>query len=177
MLNRLFRSKPEKSAGQALYAVILQASRRPEFFAEAGVPDTLEGRMEMVMLHAAMVISTLHTSEDPCSRRVSQALFDAMFDDFDSSMRELGVGDSGVGKKIRFMAEGFYGRASAYETAIKSNDSTELTTALARNLYADENRSEDAEKLASYVRRLQQSLHDHGPDSLAKGEAVEFPSL
>ena len=96
MLNRLFRSKPEKRAGQALYAETLQASRRPEFFAQAGVPDTLEGRMEMVMLNTALVIRTLRLSEEDYPRAVSQALFDAMFDDFDASMRELGVGDSGV---------------------------------------------------------------------------------
>lgn len=177
MLNRIFRTRPEKQAAKALYDGILAASRNAKLFAELGVPDTIEGRVESVMLHTALVIRELQASGDEYARTVSQEVFDAMFDDFDSAMRELGVGDSGVGKKIRFLAEGFYGRAQAYSDALEAEDSAGLAEAISRNLLASETVAKGAGALADYAVASAQSLAGQGAKALGEGTAPVFAQL
>ena len=176
MLRRLFAPKPEKQTAQTLYRAIVDAARQPALYGEAGVADTLEGRFELVVLHTALAILELRTSQDEKAKAVSQALFDAMFDDFDAAMRELGVGDSAVGKKIRFMAEGFYGRAKALEEALEAqDDSAALVEVLSRNTLAQEAPDARAERLSLYVNSAFKSLTSQGADALIAGEAPAFP--
>lgn len=177
MLNRIFRTRPEKQAAKTLYDGILAASRNTRLYSELGVPDTIEGRVESVMLHTALVIRELQASGDEYARTVSQDVFDAMFDDFDSAMRELGVGDSGVGKKIRFLAEGFYGRAQAYSDALEAKDSGALAAAISRNLLASETVGEGAVTLAHYAAASAQSLAGQGAKALGEGKAPVFAEL
>lgn len=177
MLNRIFRTRPEKQTARTVYDALLASARQAGFYADLGVPDTVEGRVEMVMLHTALVVRVLQTSETTAHRTLSQDLFDVMFDDFDSAMREMGVGDSGVGKKIRFLAEGFYGRAQAYSDAISAGDRPALENALARNLLAGAGDPAGISGLADYVEASVQSLAGQGPDPLASGEAPRFASL
>ena len=94
---------------------------------QCDVPDTPQGRFEMVMLHGWLVIDRLAAS-DP---EYTQSLFDLMFDDFDLNLRELGVGDLGVGKRVKGWAAAFYGRAAAYKSALA--DEGLLADALGRN--------------------------------------------
>jgi len=187
MLSKLFRTRPEKTTAKALHDAIVAASRTRELYADLAVPDTLEGRFELVLLHAALVIDVLRDGEDPEAVKISQLVFDYMFEDFDIAMREMGVGDSGVGKKIRFMAEGFYGRAQGYTDALAGDDSTEaagdnssneaLSLVLARNVYATETVSDAPIGLARYVRQSYISLHNQGPRALADGASPAFATL
>jgi cytochrome b pre-mRNA-processing protein 3 len=171
-----FRPRPEKAIGKALYAAIVQAARQPSLYGEAGVPDTLEGRLELILLHAALTIRTLRRDGGEQGRRVSQIVFDTMFEDFDIAMRELGLGDSGVGKKIRFMAEGFYGRAQSYANALDEADPAVLEQVLSRNLLASETVDPRAAALASHARTVVAALDATGGVALAQGELPVLPT-
>jgi len=176
MWRNWFRHRPEKSIGKALYGAIVQAARQPVLYGEAGVPDTLEGRLELILLHAALTIRILRRDAGEPGRVVSQIVFDTMFEDFDIAMRELGVGDSGVGKKIRFMAEGFYGRAQSYASALDETDPAGLDLVLSRNLLASETPDSRAAALADHVRAVVAALELTGGVALARGEMPAFPS-
>ena len=176
MWNRLFGRKPEKRRAEALYRDVVTAARAPHLYADLGVPDTVEGRFEMIILHCALVVLTLKPVDSKPARALSQALFDTMFDDFDAAMREMGVGDSGVGKKIRFMAEGFYGRAEALRDAIDSAGPGQLQTVLARNVFNGHADDPRAPGLALYVNAAHAALTGQGGQRLIAGDAPVFPA-
>lgn len=171
-----FRPRPEKAIGKALHACIVQAARQPGLYGETAVSDTLEGRLELIMLHAALTIRVLRRDGGEAGRGVSQIVFDTMFEDFDIAMRELGLGDSGVGKKIRFMAEGFYGRAQSYDSALDASEAGALELALSRNLLASEDSDPRAIALAGYVRAALAALEATGGAAMAQGELPSFPT-
>ena len=134
VLGNLFRKNPFKNAAADLYDQIVQQARQPAFYVKAEVPDTVDGRFEMVSLHAFLVMRRLKKEGDK-GQSLSQSLFDRMFADMDHSIRELGVGDLSVGKRIKQMAQVFYGRVVAYEEALDAGDLEQLKEALARNHY------------------------------------------
>lgn len=177
MWRNWFKPRPEKAIGKTLYAAIVQAARQAPLYGEAGVPDTLEGRLELILLHAALTIRTLRRDGGEAGRAVSQIVFDTMFEDFDIAMRELGLGDSGVGKKIRFMAEGFYGRAQSYASALDETDPATLELVLSRNLLASEGVDPRAAALAGRVLAVVAALDATGGAALAQGELPAFPSF
>ncbi len=109
---------------------------------------------------------------------MSQTLFDLMFQDMDQTLRELGVGDLSVGKKIRQMAEAFYGRAVAYERGLGADrDGGALETALLRNLYGGTTPPADAVAgLVAYVRRLDAALAGQSLAALREGGLSDLPS-
>lgn len=129
----LFKSDPAEAAAQSLYAAIVDQARLPGFYRDMGVPDTLDGRFDMIVLHAFLALHRLKR-DGQAQGPVGQALFDLMFADMDASLREIGVGDLSVGKKVKQMATGFYGRVAAYEQGLAAGDAT-LEEALRRNLY------------------------------------------
>ena len=104
-------------SGYELYGAAVAAARDPYFYVELGVPDTLDGRFDLVGLHAFLLIRRF--SEDKAAKDLAQAVFDAMFNDMDVNLREMGVGDLSVGKKVRVMWEAFHGRAAVYAEAMK----------------------------------------------------------
>lgn len=134
---RLFRrfgsDKPDTRAIESLYAAIVTQSRRPEFYASLGVPDTVDGRFDLIALHMFLVLHRLKQAGSAAAA-TSQALFDTMFADMDYNLREMGAGDLGVGRRVRAMAEGLYGRIAAYEQGLAS-DEVALAAALRRNLF------------------------------------------
>ena len=89
----LFTRKPHERAGFALYGVAVGAARRPVFFEALGVPDTLDGRFDLVSLYAAILVCRISRDADPHAKALAQAVFDAMFADMDVNLREMGVGD------------------------------------------------------------------------------------
>ncbi|MGH7248056.1 MAG: ubiquinol-cytochrome C chaperone family protein, partial [Pseudomonadota bacterium] len=115
LLAALFNRK-SRTAVQALYGAIVAAARNPAFYADRGVPDTLDGRFELIALHAFLAIRRLKQSAD--SAAYAQALFDTMFADLDRNLREMGVGDLSVGRQVKTMAKAFYGRVVAYERGL-----------------------------------------------------------
>ncbi|HEV2302814.1 MAG TPA: ubiquinol-cytochrome C chaperone family protein [Stellaceae bacterium] len=127
------RKKPIPEAAALAYARVVEQARQPRLFTDYGVPDTLDGRFELICLFAFLYLHRLK-SERPHSAALSQAFFDTLFADMDRSLRELGTGDLRVGREIRRMAEALYGRIRAYEAGLEGDDEA-LGAALARNLY------------------------------------------
>lgn len=151
-LANLFRRGTETDAAHRLYLEVVKQARQPRFFAALGVPDTVQGRFEMIALHAFLVLHRLKRHHDQ-SARLAQELFDVMFDDMDRNLREMGTGDLGVGKRVKRLAEQFYGRIAAYEAGLAA-DEAGLCRALKRNIYGAE--APDAgpvRAMADYMRR------------------------
>ncbi len=133
-LLKLLRPGRHDRAGFALYGAAVAAARDPHLYLALGVPDTLDGRFDLVGLYVFLLIGRLSGLPDP-GPPLSQAVFDAMFSDMDTNLRELGVGDLSVGRRVRAMWEALHGRARAYEEAIAAGDDAALREALARNIW------------------------------------------
>lgn len=144
----LFRSKRHERAGFELYTAAVTAARDPYFFETLGVPDTLDGRFDMVGLHVFLVVHRLH-AESKAGKDLAQAVFDAMFSDMDITLRELGVGDMSVGKRVRAMWEAFNGRSTAYAAALDARDLPAMTEAVARNVWRGTPAGAAAETIAA----------------------------
>jgi cytochrome b pre-mRNA-processing protein 3 len=129
----LFKSVSVRDAAELAYGRVVEQARQPGFFVDGGVPDTLDGRFELICLHAFLFLHRLKR-EQPQAAPLGQRFFDTMFGDFDRSLREMGTGDLSVGREIKHMAEAFYGRVAAYERGLAGDDVT-LQEALARNLF------------------------------------------
>src|SRR5229473_3955560 len=129
----LFRTVPVREAAELAYSRIVEHARQPGFFIDGGVPDTVDGRFELICLHAFLYLHRLKR-EQPQAAPLGQRLFDTMFADFDRSLREMGTGDLSVGREIKRMAEAFYGRVAAYERGLVQGDAM-LKAALGRNLF------------------------------------------
>lgn len=179
ILNRLFGGPARPSIAETLYARIVAQARQPALYVEGQVPDTLEGRFEMIVLHAALVMRRLKDGGQ-AERDLAQEVFDTMFVDMDRSLREIGVGDMSVGKKVRSMAEAFYGRAGAYDSALKAADQASqnerMAAALARNVFGADAPAERTRGLARYALAADRTLTAAGTDTLLAGEAA-FPAL
>jgi cytochrome b pre-mRNA-processing protein 3 len=132
-LGKLFRRDPMAAPGAALYARIVEQARLPAFYTAAGVPDTLDGRFELVSLHTFLLLHRLKR-EGEAGTQLAQSVVDAMFADMDAALRELGAGDLGVPHRVKRMLSGFYGRATAYEAGLDAPGDG-LADALRRNLY------------------------------------------
>ncbi|MAZ01575.1 MAG: hypothetical protein CMN56_00380 [Sneathiella sp.] len=168
---KLFRRNPQEAAATALYAEIVRQSREPAFYEAAAVPDTVDGRFEMISLHAFLVMRHLKGQGD-AAQKLSQTLFDQMFADMDQSLREIGIGDLSIGKHIKKMAKAFYGRVAAYEAALGGGGES-LETALERDHYGSVENvpAEAVKRLADYVRAADARLAAAGLDPLMAGKA------
>lgn len=159
MLKGLFGSKPADRVGEALFAAVLRQARRPEFYERAGVPDTLDGRFDMIALHVFLVMRRLK-GQGEAAEAAARGLVEALFADLDASLRELGVGDLAVGKRIRSMMDGLYGRFDAYDAGLaEAPAGRKLGVALDNNLFGTVHASAEAlERMAAYVRREADAL-------------------
>ena len=149
-------TKRHERAGHALYSAAVAAARDPWYYQALGVPDTLDGRFDLVALFAFLLIHRLRDASDP-GPALAQAVFDAMFSDMDNNLREIGVSDLSVGKRVRAMWEAFHGRAKVYALAIQATDRAALEAALARNVW----RGTGPEGATAYLARvvLAQTAH------------------
>ena len=134
---KIIRYKPDASS---IYQAIVTQSREVQFYTKCGVPDTPTGRFELISLHSFVFMKRLKVIGGE-AEALSQALFDYMFADIDINLREMGVGDIGVGKKIKSLAAAYYGRIKSYETALKKGERA-IKDSLTRNLYCDEKPTE-----------------------------------
>jgi cytochrome b pre-mRNA-processing protein 3 len=130
----LARRSRHEQAGFLLYTSAVTAAREPVFYRSLGVADTLDGRFDLVCLHAFLLVRRLQRETEP-GPALAQAVFDAMFSDMDVSLREMGVGDLSVGRRVRAMWEAFNGRAHAYDAALAACDQAALEAALVRNIW------------------------------------------
>jgi cytochrome b pre-mRNA-processing protein 3 len=172
----LFRRKtPYDAAAQRLYQSAVDAARRPYFYRHLGVPDTLDGRFEMIVLHVFPILYRL--KHDPAAPQgLSQALFDTLFTDMDRSLREMGAGDLGVAPRMKKMWEGFNGRVQAYDRSLSSGDAP-LSKAVARNIYGTVDADPtNVEEMTAYLRLQVEALMELEVDSLVAGR-VTFQHL
>jgi cytochrome b pre-mRNA-processing protein 3 len=136
MLKALFKPRPAVAAGRAIYAQTVAQARNPGLYATLGAPDTPEGRFEIYSLHVYLVLERLK-DQGPQAAETAQALFDTYVSALDHSLREMGVGDLSVGKRMRKLGEAFYGRVHSFEKALAAlPDRAELETLLGRTVYA-----------------------------------------
>jgi cytochrome b pre-mRNA-processing protein 3 len=174
VLSRLFRRKPQEDPARELYTAIVKQSRQPAFYSDCAVPDSVDGRFDLIVLHVFLVMNRLK-KEHERSAELSQALFDLLFLDMDQSLREMGVGDVGVGKRIKAMVQGFYGRISAYDTALSAGQAA-LGDALRRNLYGTVSvESGPLGTMADYVLAEAAGLGAQELDRLMLGDVVFGP--
>jgi len=173
----LFRRKPLERPGFVLYGAAVAAARNPWFFSALGVPDSLDGRFDLVGLHVALLIRRLRQDPDPRGAQLAQAVFDAMFADMDVNLREMGVGDLSVGKRVRQMWEAFHGRARAYEAALDAGDRPALAAALQRNVWRTLSEAEapGAAHLAAHAEAVAAALAAQPLAGLLRGE-VRIPA-
>jgi cytochrome b pre-mRNA-processing protein 3 len=157
----LLRRGRHERAGFALYAAAVAAARYPHFYRALGVPDSLDGRFDLVGLHAYLLIRRLRAAPPP-GAALAQVVFDAMFTDMDRNLREMGVGDLSVPRKVKQMWEAFNGRAAAYEAGFGSADPAALAAALARNVWRGAPAGPAAAALARIARA--QDAHLAGQD-------------
>lgn len=170
-----------RSGNETVYAVYGSAvaqAREPAFYLDVPVPDTVDGRFEMIILHVFLLIDRLRGQGDKAAD-LCQRLFDTLFDDMDRSLREMGVGDLSVGKKINVMAEAFYGRAGAYQDALDSGDRDELIDALTRNIFPEEPAEKISrggiELLADYLTANRIGLASQTVDDVIAGKITFVP--
>jgi cytochrome b pre-mRNA-processing protein 3 len=171
LLERLFRPRPAREAGRALYASAVAQARLPELYVGLGVPDTAEGRFEAYSLHVVLLLDRLR-GQGAAAAEVSQGLFDAYVKDLDHALREMGVGDLSVGRKMRKLGEAFYGRAKSYEAAFADlPDRARLEALLCRTVYAEADAGA-ASRLADHVTARRAALADQPLAALLAGQAT-----
>jgi cytochrome b pre-mRNA-processing protein 3 len=164
MLNALRRRAETRKASDALLAALIARSRLPVFYEKLGVPDTIDGRFDLLVLHTWLVLDRLAQQG---ADTLSQSLVDGLFVQFDEALREQGAGDMGMGRRMTKMADAYFGRLKAYREA---TDQKALTDAIVRNLYrGDAGKVEQAAALAIYAasareRLTEADLNTNAPD-------------
>jgi cytochrome b pre-mRNA-processing protein 3 len=183
ILGAFRRGDPNRNI-HALYGAIVAQARSPVFYTHYGVSDSVEGRFELIVLHLVLVLRRLGAEAAAASERrpplgpgsaAGQRLFDVFCHDLDDNLREMGVGDLAVPRKMRQFGEAFYGRQAAYGAALGAADPQELEKALARNILGEADAGEKAAPLARYMPAAAAQLDAQPEDALVAGRPV-FPS-
>jgi len=161
----LGRHRSWDSQAHDLYDTLVAQARQESFYLAGGVADTIDGRFDLVVLHAFLLLRRLKGEE---AAALGQALFDLMFADFDQCLREMGVTDMGMSPKIKKMAKAFYGRIRAYDGSLE--DETALADALSRNLYRGQPPAGPVlQAMTAYVQAQAADLAAQPLDGLLKG--------
>jgi cytochrome b pre-mRNA-processing protein 3 len=168
-----FRQSAKDRTIAALYGTIVTQARSPAFYADLGVPDTVQGRFDLIVLHLVLLLRRL-AWENHVGQALGQRLFDTFCRDLDDNLREMGIGDLAVPKHMRRFGEAFYGRQAAYLAALQTADGPDFEIALARNIFQVVGPDERAARLARYVRAALQQLEVQADGSIIRGE-VAFP--
>jgi cytochrome b pre-mRNA-processing protein 3 len=172
-LTSLLRRRPRRDVVHDAYRRIVERAREPLFYTGWGVPDSFDGRFELLALHAFLVLHRLR-GEGETADRFAQALFDTLFADMDRGLREMGVGDLGVGRYVKDMAKAFYGRIAAYEKGL--GDDAALVAGLRRNLFGTIAPTPSQLALAGgYVKRQAAALAAAPAATLLAGEVGFAP--
>lgn len=166
--NNPFKVRREANAAHDLYATTIKAARDPWLFNDCDVPDTPEGRFEALTLMAFIVLNRLKDMDG--AEGVAQAYFDIMFEDIDSNLREMGVGESSLAKRMKKLASSFYGRVKTYDGAILSDDPTQWPLTIKRYLYNEVSVSEQTiSAVARYSKEIIENIAQQDPDALIAG--------
>jgi cytochrome b pre-mRNA-processing protein 3 len=173
MILRPFRRSAEARTIASLYGMIVAQARQPAFYVHYGVPDTVQGRFDLIVLHLVLVLRRFDRAGDQ-GRLFGQRLFDAFCRDLDGNLREMGIGDLAVPKHMQRFGEAFYGRQAAYLGALDAPDPRDFENALARNILVGE-APERAADLARYAYAAVRELDTQEEGALLRGE-LAFPS-
>lgn len=170
-----FRKPPAPMRGtiEAIYGMIVAQAREPLFYRDLAVPDTVDGRFDMVLLHLWLVLRRLPADADLSQGLLSQGLFDRFCSDMDDNLRELGTSDLKVPRKMQEFGRAFYGRTAAYDAALGA-DTEALAAALSKNIYNGRDIAQ-ARRLAVYVQAADAALAAVDGDTFAKA-GWRFPS-
>ncbi|HEV2506892.1 MAG TPA: ubiquinol-cytochrome C chaperone family protein [Mesorhizobium sp.] len=176
MFQRLFGRErhANRAIVEALYAQIVAAARQTFFYSHWNVPDTPLGRFEMLSLHMFLFQHRLH-GESGVPAELAQTLIDEFFTDVDHSLRELGISDVGVPKRMKKLAKMYYGRTAAYADALGRDDKNDLAASLSRNVRPDVADWPEAPDLAAYVLRARETLALQSSEAICLGE-LAFPA-
>ncbi|MDA0230972.1 MAG: ubiquinol-cytochrome C chaperone family protein [Proteobacteria bacterium] len=170
----------ERDQALSLYIAAVEQARRPGFYTDCGVADSLDGRFDLIVLHVFLVVRALRPSGEP-GKRLSDLMFKIMMDDMDMNLREMGVGDLSVGKRVKSMARAFYGRAAAYDAAFDAERDAapdaaveeRLEATLQRNIYGAEEPDPGAlALLLGYVSRAETALAAEPAADLLSGQVT-----
>lgn len=168
-LKQFFSSSDSQSVAYDVYAKLVAQARHDVFYQQWQVEDSVDGRFDCIVLHLCLVLQLLETQQDRAEVGFfMRYLSEAFFADMDRSLREMGVGDTGIGIRVKKMAQAFYGRRKAYEDAL--GDETALRLALLRNVYREKEVSaECVASLAAYMGRNLHALEKQGVDAVLQG--------
>jgi cytochrome b pre-mRNA-processing protein 3 len=173
MFKWLHTRRQKTDIASKLYNDLVAQARSPAFYLSYGVPDSMLGRFEMICLHSFLLFRRLGKT-DNAGRELSQAVHDLMFSDFDRTLREQGIGDMGIGKRVKKLARNLYGRIAAYEAGL-DGDRSELSDALRRNLYASVTPSDDEiSAMIAYMKEAIAGLDAQPAPAIMSGTVV-FP--
>jgi cytochrome b pre-mRNA-processing protein 3 len=164
--------KPKPDPVAALYGDIVAVARAPVAYLEYGVADDFEGRFERLVLISTLVLRRMRVLPAPAAA-MAQELADRLFSGLDDGLRRIGVSDIAVGKRMKKLAQGFYGRAEAYTAALDHEDKNALVIALARNLYGGKIDAEAVPKTAlAEIGKLLRLLDEASLDTLLAGKVL-----
>lgn len=174
MFGFLFNKKKLNNGAHKIFNAIIEQSRTVDFYEYFAVEDSLDGRFDLMTINMAIVLDKLDLHKDEKSvfnfKRILQEI---MFDNLDLTLREIGVGDLGVGKKIKVMAEAFYGRMVAYQDLFKGKDLAEMSDTLRRNLYREKTIDEEIlKKMVSYVYEQHELINKQDIETILDGHIV-----
>jgi cytochrome b pre-mRNA-processing protein 3 len=172
MLRRSRHPEPAVPAARRLYDVLVTRAREPIFYTEFAVLDTIDGRFDLLTLHAFLVLDALKSQGD-AGAKLGTELASVIFAGFDEALRDLGVGDMGISRRMKALASAFYGRLEAYRVA---DSGPALALVLLRNLYRGEMaRTREATALAHYILSARGHLMGQGAP-LLQGD-VDFGAM
>lgn len=170
--NFFARARDRSRHGAWIYNAIVEQARRPQFYESFDVPDTLDGRFDLIVLHAGLYLPRLKSVPGE-GKGLAQATFDQMLANLDQNLRELGAGDMSLPKKMKSMVQAFYGRATAYDAALKGGDAQALREALHRNVYRGAGVPQPKiDALAAYVRAASEALKAASDTDILAGTFV-----
>lgn len=157
------------------YEALTEAARQPLFYERFGVPDTVMGRLEMISL--VMILFFRRTRFSGTSgQELAQEVIDAFFQDLDHSIRELGVGDPSVPKRMKKLAGRFYGRLETYAAALDAGDEAALAEALRRNIHPEVDNAPSMNALAGWAMRAERRLASVPEEAVAEGRVTLPPA-
>lgn len=157
-LKKLFAPAPFAGEAHIAYGNVVMQARNPWFYKMQGVPDTVDGRFDLIVLHLFLAANRLQQEVSTGTSEFIRVLSEVFFADMDRSLREMGSTDTGTGKRVKAMAQAFYGRLQSYEQSAANEHA--LKESLRRNLYRESNTvlPEQLSALADYVQRNRQHL-------------------
>ena len=171
VLKRFFAPDTQQENAHNAYLALVAQARRPEFFERWAVPDTLDGRFDVIVLHLFMLVHVLRANGSPEALEFARLVSETFFSDMDRSLREMGSTDTGTGMRVKKMAQAFYGRVQAYSEGLAAG---QLAPALQKNLYRGAEVDEATLKeVAGYVQKHLSHLQTNGQaEEILKGKVV-----